>query len=295
MSFQNKKAQRQRRPLKISLEALSGGGKTYTALRLAFAMRRAGIGKRIVVGDSENESASLYQGTVCDGEQWEYEVCSIPQDKQNPNGYTELYNFEVSEGFDIIIIDSMTHAWKGALTRVDQVSSGTRSKNKFSEGWSVVSPEQEKMMRVLTDPRAHLITTTRLKGDYEIVKGDDGKTRPKKLGLKADQRDGFEYEYDMVIRLDPEGHLATVEKVRGCSILDGATCAAPGPDFFKPLFDWWLSAPEGETKESALSRMEACTDLPGLAACWQSLPTYIQNLLKVDKERFKEILSRDKV
>lgn len=239
--FEVKKAKRSRRPLKIGLEGLSGSGKTFTALRLAFAMRRAGIGKRIVVADSENESAGLYDGIAIDGETWSYEVCQLPPEKQNPNGYTECYQHLVSLGYDIIIIDSMTHAWKGALQKVDEVAA--RNKNdKFGAGWRTVTPEHEKMLRTLTDPNAHLITTTRVKGEYERVEGAGGRDKIKKVGMKADQRDGVEYEWDCLVRLDPEEHAAVVEKVRGCMALDGKTCKCPGPDFWKPLFDWWLSA-----------------------------------------------------
>lgn len=240
--FEVKKAKRSRRPLKINLEGLSGSGKTYTALRLAFAMRRAGIGKRIVVADSENESAGLYDGIKIDGEKWEYEVCPVPAEKQNPLGYSECYEYLVTQRFDIIIMDSMTHAWKGALQKVDEVTARSRSKNTFGEGWKTVTPEQEKMLRTLTDTRAHLIATTRVKGDYEMVQGSNGKMQPKKMGMKADQRDGLEYEFDVVVRLDPEEHAAHVEKVRGCTALDGKVGKCPGPEFWKPLFDWWLSA-----------------------------------------------------
>jgi hypothetical protein len=49
-----------------------------------------------------------------------------------------------------------------------------------------------------------------------------------------------------VARLDkgdvPTDHVITVEKVRGCTAMDGKQGVNPGPDFWKPLFDWWLSA-----------------------------------------------------
>lgn len=174
--FQVQKAKRQRRPLKIGLEGLSGSGKTFTGLRMAFAMRRAGIGKRIVVADSENESAGLYDGIQIDGEKWEYDVCPLPVEAQHPKGYTDCYEFLVRQGFDIILIDSMTHAWKGALNRVDEIAARNKG-DKFGAGWRAVTPEQEQMMRVLTDGRAHLITTTRVKGEYERVEGQGGRDK----------------------------------------------------------------------------------------------------------------------
>ena len=243
MTFEVKKAKRQRRPLKINLEGVSGSGKTYTALRLAFAMRRAGIGKKIIVADSENESAGLYEGVVADGERWEYDVCPMPQEKQNPVGYTEAYEYLVAQGFDIIIGDSLTHAWYGAQEIVDRYSAANRG-DKFG-GWAKVTPQQRTMLATLTDARAHFIGTMRVKSEYDRVQKGD-KAVITKVGTKTDQREGSEYEFDCVVRMDkgdvPTDHVIVVDKVRGCTAMDGRRGVNPGPDFWKPLFDWWLSA-----------------------------------------------------
>jgi len=267
MSFTVRKAKRQRRPLKIGLEGLSGSGKTFTGLRLAFAMRRAGIGSKIVVADSENESASLYDGIVIDGEKWEYDTCPLPPDKQNPLGYTEAYEYLVGQGFDLILFDSMTHSWKGALGKVDEI--GARNKgDKFGAGWRTVTPEQEKMMRTITDTRAHLITTTRLKGEYERTE-EGGKKTIKKIGTKTDAREGAEYEYDCVVRLDPEEHYGVVEKIRGCQAMDARFAKSPGPDFWKPLFDWWLGGADYiPPVDEHRAAMKAAADEPSLRAAF---------------------------
>jgi hypothetical protein len=244
MAFEVKKARRQRRPLKINLEGVSGSGKTYSALRLAFAMRRAGIGKKIIVADSENESAGLYEGVVQDGERWEYDVCPMPQEKQNPVGYTEAYEYLVSQGFDIIIGDSLTHAWYGAQEIVDRYAAANRN-DKFG-GWAKVTPQQRTMLATLTDARAHFIGTMRVKSEYDRVQKEGGGAQIKKVGTKTDQREGAEYEFDCVVRMDkgdiPTDHVIVVDKVRGCTAMDGRRGVNPGPDFWKPLFDWWLSA-----------------------------------------------------
>jgi hypothetical protein len=290
MSFEVKKAKRQRRPLKINLEGLSGTGKTFTALRLAFAMRRAGIGKKIVVADSENESAGLYDGITIDGEKWEYDVCPIPSEKQNPAGYTEAYNYLVGAGYDIIIGDSLTHAWHGAMEQVDAFAKANRN-DKFS-GWAQVTPEQRKMLSTLTDGRAHFIGTMRVKAEYDmVVNARTGKEQRQKVGLKTDQRDGAEYEFDCVVRLDL-GHEARVEKVRGCMAMDGKTGTNPGPEFWKPLLDWWLSAPEAENPiEEATKRLNAATDAASLVAAWNSIPVNIQKqVLAVKDARKAELM-----
>ncbi len=252
--FKTTKAKRSRRPLKIDIQGTSGSGKTYTALRTAFAMRRNGIGTRIVVADSENESASLYDGVTTDGEKWSYDVCPIPPDKQNPSGYVECYNYLVSEGYDIIIIDSMSHAWAGALQRVDELAARSKSGDKFTTGWRQVTPEQEALFKTITGPKAHVITTTRVKTEYDKVQGYGGKEGWGKVGTKSIQREGAEYEYDVVIRINNEAgeHVAVVEKVRGCTAMDGKSAKCPGPDFWMPLFDWWKSADEVPAQSASI-------------------------------------------
>lgn len=281
--FEVKKAKRQRRPLKISLEGLSGSGKTYTALRMAFAMRRAGIGKRIVVADSENESAGLYDGIVSDGEKWDYEVCSIPPAKQNPDGYSDVYEYLVKEGYDLIIIDSMSHAWHGAMEQVDAYSQ--RNKGDKFGGWAKVTPAQRRMLSLLTDSRAHLIATMRVKGEYERVEGANGKDRIKKVGMKTDQREGTEYEFDCVVRLDQENHHAQVEKVRGCTAMDGRTGNAPGPEFWKPLLDWWLTGAEPEPVVDPLKDPDTVAYVKRLNDCKTQLD--VNAVVQEAKEKLK--------
>lgn len=260
--FQVKKAKRQRRPLKISLEGLSGSGKTFTALRLAFALRRAGVGKRIVVADSENESASLYDGVHIDGEGWEYDVCPIPAEHQTPRGYAAVYDHLAGGGYDLIVIDSLSHAWHGAMDQVDRLAAANRG-DKF-QAWAKVTPEQRHMMQTLTDGRAHCIATMRVKAEYERI-DDGGRAKIRKVGMKTDQREGAEYEFDAVVRLE-QAHLATVEKVRGCTAMDGRTGHSPGPDFWKPLIDWWLSAPP--LAEQLAAAIRQATSIDALKAAY---------------------------
>lgn len=265
MAFEVKKAKRQRRPLKISMEGLSGGGKTYTALRLAFEMRRRGIGKRIVVIDSENESAGLYAGVVEDGEAWDYDTVDMPRDKRNPAGYTEAYEWAVSQGYDIVIIDSLSHAWHGALQAVDAFAKSHKG-DKFG-GWADITPQQQQMIQTLTDTRAHCISTMRVKSDFQDQEVN-GRTRKVKVGMKADQRDNTEYEYDLVLRFEANNEVF-VEKVRGCSAMNGRAATRPGPAFFKPLFDWWLSAePVVPAHVKLLADLKECDTLPGLQAAF---------------------------
>jgi len=286
--FELKEATRQRRPLKVSLEGVSGSGKTCTALRLAFAMRRAGIGKRIAVGDSENGRAESYAGAEFDGEVWKFQHCRIPKPQQNPVGYTALYKFLIEQGFDIIIIDSMSHAWHGVLDQVDQLSQQSGGKDKFG-AWAKVTPPQREMIQTLTDERAHLIATMRVKSEYAEEVGPTGKKKFVKLGLKADQRDHTEYEFDVVIRMIDVEHNAVVEKASGCQEMDGRTAVKPGPEFWRPLFDWWLMAPDAI--EDARRQIAEVTTESQLVEVYRRLNKTTQDAVVEDCKRRKAELA----
>ena len=289
--FQVQKAKRSRRPLKINLEGLSGSGKTFTMIRLAFAMMRSGIGKRFVIADSENESAGLYDGIVMDGQKWEYEVCQIPPEARNPTGYTAAYNYLVSQGYDLIGMDSLSHAWHGAMEQVDEYAAKNRG-DKFG-AWAKITPAQRDMLATLTDGRAHLITTMRVKSEYERYEKANGKEGIRKIGTKTDQREGAEYEFDVVARLDL-GHEIVVEKVRGCTSMDGKVGMKPGPDFWQPLFSWWLSAEPVVSEDDRLSATLRAANTPEeLRAAWEKLSKPQQSrLLAVKDSRKAEIQAR---
>ena len=54
-NFTFTKAERKKAKLKLNLNGPSGSGKTYSALTMA-----SGLGSKVAVIDTENESASLY-------------------------------------------------------------------------------------------------------------------------------------------------------------------------------------------------------------------------------------------
>lgn len=293
-AFQVTEAVRQRRPLKVAIDGPSGAGKTFTSLRLAFDMRRRGVGKRIAVLDSENNSATLYAGVAIDGEVWKYDHCPIPREKQNPGGYIEAYEYLVGRGYDIIIPDSLTHAWYGAQAIVDQQAGPNRDNFR---AWAQVTPVQRRMMATLTDDRAHLIGTMRVKSEYvKQFNEKRGREEMRRVGTKTDQKEGAEYEFDCVIRIEPgedkREHVARVEKVRGCSAMDGQAAVNPGPEFWAPLLDWYLS---GEPSEPAVDRhrrkLAAAETEAVLRDAWLATPLDLQRQLAAVKDKRKAELA----
>jgi hypothetical protein len=219
---------------RIALDGPAGSGKSYTALRFAHAL--AGPSGRVAVIDTEYRSASKYTGEAPDGYPFTFDVCEL--EHYAPSTYTNVIREAGKAGYDVLVIDSLSHAWDGvggALDQVDRKAAASRSGNSFA-AWRDVTPMHREMVEAILACPAHVIVTMRSKMGYEMETDDKGKVKPVKIGLKPIQREGVEYEFDVVGDLDLD-HMLLVSKSR-CSALDGARAVKPGAAFIQPLIAW---------------------------------------------------------
>ncbi len=219
---------------RIALDGPAGSGKSYTALRFAHAL--AGPSGRVAVIDTEHRSASKYTGESPDGIPFTFDVCEL--EHYAPSTYTNVIREAGKAGYDVLVIDSLSHAWDGvggALDQVDRKAASSRSGNSFA-AWRDVTPMHREMVEAILACPAHVIVTMRSKMGYEMETDDKGKVKPVKVGLKPIQREGVEYEFDVVGDLDLD-HMIVISKSR-CSALDGARSVKPGAPFIRPLIAW---------------------------------------------------------
>ncbi|MFW5734515.1 MAG: ATP-binding protein [Oceanidesulfovibrio sp.] len=195
-------AQRSSANLRLALCGPSGSGKTFSALRIA-----QGLGERIALIDTERGSGELYSD-LCD-----YDVARLDP-LYTPARYIEAIQAADKAGYDVLIIDSLSHAWAGqggVLEMKDHAEKSTR--NSFA-AWREVTPEHNRLVDAILEAGLHVIATMRTKTAYEVQKKEDGKTRVVKVGLEPIQRDGLEYEFTTVFDLAIEGHVASATKDR---------------------------------------------------------------------------------
>jgi hypothetical protein len=229
-------ATREKTKLKMCIAGPSGGGKSYSSLRLAHAMVAAGLGTKIAVIESEAGKIKKYAGYIVDGIKWAFDVCVL--ESFSPQEYTAKLELAHRMGYDIVIIDSISHEWQGkggALEIVDKVQGA----NKFA-GWKTVTPMHNSFVDTVLRLPVHVIATCRSKMGYvmEETTKADGKTVtvPKKIGLEPMQRGGIEYEFEIFCEID-QSHILRVAKTI-CPLIDNKTCIEPGPDFWTPVFAW---------------------------------------------------------
>lgn len=206
MAFQVKKAKREKIYVKVALMSPSGGGKTYSSLRLATGMadeikKETGKDAKILFANTEQKRGYYY------ADEFDYDIVDI-EPPHHPDVYVELIEFAVSEGYDILIIDSSSHEWegKGGCLELQQKAGGTY------QAWGKVTPLHNRFIAAIADSPIHIIATMRGKDQYEVERDDRGKTSVKKLGVGAKQRDGFEYEFTCTFNIDQATHLATPQK-----------------------------------------------------------------------------------
>ncbi|NHC02364.1 AAA family ATPase [Acinetobacter sp. 187] len=193
------KAERKKAKLKLNLSGPSGSGKTYSALQMA-----SGLGSRIAVIDTENESASLYAT--------EFTFDTLPmRPPYSPERFVGAIQAAYNMGYDVLIIDSASHEWTGSGGCLEiNDKAAARFKGNTWSAWSETTPKHRKFIDALLQTDIHIITTTRSK--TETVQGEGRKIL--KLGMKCEQRDGFEYELTVSLDMLHENHLAIPTKDR---------------------------------------------------------------------------------
>lgn len=221
MALEFKKAKRNQVRIKVGIGGPSGSGKTMSSLLLAFGLVSAehpdwsadDCWDKICVIDTENGSGSLYTGTtVGDTTIGEYNVVDMAP-PYTPSSFIDAIHMAENHQMMVIIIDSLTHAWAGEGGSLDkQGKIAARSGNSYT-AWREVTPEHNRLVDAMLQSRCHVIADMRAKMDYEQVKGQNGKSQVKAVGMGVQMRDGVEYEFTTFFMLDYE-HTANATKDR---------------------------------------------------------------------------------
>lgn len=204
MTIQFKKAERSQSKLRIGLAGPSGSGKTMSALKLARGI--AGPSGKIAVIDTERGSASLYAHVT------EFDVLELVP-PYAPKNYVDAIQAAEDAGYNVIIIDSLSHAWSdegGLLDQADKMSAGG---NRFT-AWASLTPQHRALVNGMLNSDAHIIATVRSKQEYAMERDEKtGKSSVKKLGMAPVQRDGMEYEFTTFFDIE-QNHAAKTSKDR---------------------------------------------------------------------------------
>lgn len=212
--------------LRICIDGPGGSGKSYTALAVIARL----MNWKVAAIDTERNKLSLYSSIH------PFQKIDLPD--HNPDYYMQAIKMVEDMGFDCLIIDSLSHIWMGEggfLEIADTEAARSQSKNSFM-AWRNVTPRFNQFINRLLAANLHVIATLRVKTDWVIQSDERGKLSPKKVGLAPVQRDGLEYEFDVIGSMTPD-HDMIITKARqlpGVN-LDGRIFKHPGQEFVDEL------------------------------------------------------------
>lgn len=228
------KAERKQAKLRLCLCGPSGSGKTFSAIKIAL-----GLGGKLAMVDTENGSGELYAHLG------DYDAMTLSA-PYSPDRYVSAIKEAEKLGYNVLIIDSLTHGWTGeggVLEMADKAAKASRSGNSYM-AWREVTPQHNQLVDAILTSKMHIITTMRTKTDYVIDVNDKGKSAPRKVGLAPIQRDGMEYEFTVVLDLSVDGHIASSSKDR-TGLFDGKH-EMPSVKTGEVLLAWLNSGKTGE-------------------------------------------------
>jgi hypothetical protein len=185
------------------------------------------MGVPIAVIDTEARSASKY------ADRYSFIVDNL--EGKTIDHYLASMKAAREAGYKVLVIDSLSHAWRELTEEVDRLTLSSTSKNSFLS-WGKVGPKQKRFIDAILNYPGHIIATMRSKTEWVIGEGRNGKTTPEKLGLAPEQGKGIEYEFDLLLEMN-QNHHAVVTKDRTGKFQD-ETIEKPGEEFGLALYDW---------------------------------------------------------
>lgn len=239
--MQFRAAERKKAKLRLGLAGPSGSGKTLSALLIAYGM--TGDWPKIGLIDTESGSGELYAETEKAGVPiGQYQTLTL-EPPYLPQKYIEAIKAGEQAGLEVIIIDSLSHAWAGEGGLLDQQGKIADKSGNSWTAWRTITPLHNQLVEAMLHSKCHIIATMRAKTEHIQTTDDKGKTIIKKVGMAPVQREGMDYEFTVMLDLD-QNHVASASKDR-TSLFDG--------QFFKPT---------PETGETLLAWLNSGKDAP---------------------------------
>ncbi|RVU91539.1 AAA family ATPase [Flavobacterium columnare] len=277
--MQLRQSERRKAKIKMALQGSAGAGKTYSSLLLAQGLTNGDLSKVAII-DTENGSADLYAHLG------NYNVLTLTP-PFTPDNYIKAIDVCEKAGIEVIIIDSISHCWDYLLDYHSSLAG-----NSFTN-WAKIKPLEKAFMDKILQCDAHIIATMRTKQDY-VLNQKDGKFIPEKVGLKAVQRDGLDYEFTIVFDVDIK-HFAVSSKDR-TGLFMGKPEFVINSATGRKILEWCNSGTNLQDAREKIKATKTVEDLKVLYnqySNWRELLEYDFKLQK-DTINSKEILLNPK-
>ncbi len=272
--MQLQKASRKKAKIKMCLNGPSGSGKTYSSLLIANGL--CNDWSKIAVIDSENHSSELYSHLGS------YNVLQLSE-PFTPEKYIHAIEACGQAGMQVIIIDSISHEWEYILEAHDSLPGNSVI------NWQKIGLRHKAFIQAILGSKAHIIATTRTKQDY-VLNERNGKMVPEKVGLKAVQREGLDYEFTLVFDLNMKNS-ATASKDR-TGLFFGKPEQRLTIDVGKSIYIWCNSGSEIIPNDIS-ETIYKCNTIDELLELYNQHPQFKEVLKKEYETRKREILMQN--
>jgi hypothetical protein len=205
--FEIKKAVRKGAKTCVSLIGESGSGKTYSAIRLA----RGLVGKNGKIGviDTEQRRASLYAD--CFGG---FDVIDL-EPPYSPARYREAIKTFKDAGYDVVVIDSMSHEWEGeggVIWMADHATTASGKKRNDMGKWAEPKAEHRLLMTSILNSGMHCVLCYRVKFPLLEVENENGKKEYIRGEPTPVCEPNVDYDVTVKLYLDKESKHPTIQK-----------------------------------------------------------------------------------
>lgn len=234
---------------RVLLGGPSGAGKTYTALLLAMVLRERIDIASVLQIDTEKDSGLTYADDfqLADGSPaYKHLTWGAPYNAVD----LAMTLRDASGKYDVVIVDSHTHFWKGQGGVLD-VAGGRWT------GWAEARPMQVDMVDAILSCDAHVILCARMTQEHEQTRNvTSGKLEVVKLGMKIQQDADLEYEVNVALELDMN-HILRVTKSRTRAVPVGREYIAGHAEEFAGQYREWLAGGEPAASKEQIDNLVA--------------------------------------
>lgn len=280
-----RKAVRKAARLVIGLPGLSGGGKTYTALELAYGLAGYDLNK-VAVLDAENKRGSLYadmfekHSTHPTNDQFWIGDLEPPF---SPQRYIDSIKEMQAAGVEVLVIDSASHEWEGT-GGCEEIADANKIRGQAN--WGAAKKEHKRFMNAVLQSDMHIIMCFRAREKVRYEKDAQGKQTVVPLGIQPITEKNVLFEMSASVMVFDEGRERQIMKC---------------PEALRPMLDHgneFLTAADGyairqwvegggkidRAVEAARAALLGITEegMDALAKAWGELPPKMRKALAPD-------------
>lgn len=272
--------------LVIGIAGISGSGKTYTALQLAYGLA-GGDGRKVGFLDTENRRARLYASDhTYQVVQQSMGLAKPPAPFMvgdlyapfSPQRYIDAILQFQQAGVEVLVVDSVTHEWEGPGGCEEIATAG----NPRVPRWNDAKREHKRFVTALLQSNMHVIVCIRAREKVKIERVG-GETKITPLGVLPVCEKNFMFEMTASMLMWAEGQQQEVLKCpaelrdilgRGQGYITAADGAA--------LRQWVDGGQQLDPEvERARNELRTITEqgIDALGAAWTATPARIRKAL----------------